>query len=185
MSSFKRIAISNRHLCLRPLPRQVLRLSGQVDALILREKDLSEDEYEILARRVQEACQAAGIQLICHTFAEAARKIGCGSLHLPLPLLLEKQGELGDFSLIGASVHSLEEARLAQQAGANYVTASNIYETGCKAGLPGKGTAFLKEICAETSMEVFALGGITDENEGEIRAAGAQGACRMSGYMQL
>lgn len=184
MSMFKRIAISNRSLCPRPLWEQAALLGGRIDALILREKDLKEWEYEALALKVKQVCQRQGIRLICHTFVQAARKIGCDAIHLPLALLLENQGLLDDFALIGASVHSLEEAKAAQGAGAHYVTAGNIFETDCKPGLPGKGTDFLRALCRETQLEVYALGGITDDNEAEIRRTGASGACRMSGYMK-
>lgn len=184
MSSFKHIAISNRRLCPRPLWDQVMLLGGRIEALILREKDLQEGEYEALALKLLRVCQDQNIRLICHTFIQAARNIGCDSIHLPLPLLMERQHQLTDFALIGASVHSLEEAKAAQKAGAHYVTAGNIYETDCKRGLPGKGTGLLKEIRQETFLDVYALGGITDANEGEIKMAGAQGACRMSGYMK-
>lgn len=183
MFSFKRIAISSRQLCPRSLPEQVKRLSGKVDILILREKDMGEGEYLSLARQVQVACCSAGIRLVCHTFTEAARAIGCDAIHLPLSLLLEKSGTLGGFAWVGASVHSLEEALAAEKAGAHYVTAGNIYETACKEGLPGKGPQLIREIRANTSLEVFALGGIDDRNEWEIKEAGADGACRMSGYM--
>ena len=83
MCSFKRIAVSNRGLCSRPLPEQVRRLAGRVDFFLLREKDLAEAEYEKLAAEVQAACRESGITLICHTFTAAAARIGCGAIHLP------------------------------------------------------------------------------------------------------
>ena len=83
MCSFKRIAVSTRGRCSRPLPEQVRRLAGRVDFFLLREKDLAEAEYEKLAAEVQAACRESGITLICHTFTAAAARIGCGAIHLP------------------------------------------------------------------------------------------------------
>lgn len=147
------------------------------------------ESYVTLARQVQAVCRSCGIQLVCHTFLEEAQKIGCGAIHLPLPDFLRHQKALGDFEAVGVSIHSLEEALQVQeifrrQKLQGYLTASNIFETACKKGLPGKGTAFLAEICREVSLPVYGLGGITAENEGRIRAAGAAGACRMSDYMR-
>lgn len=184
MSTFKRIAISNRHLCGVPLPEQLRRLRGTVDMLILREKDLSPNAYRQLALQAQTVCRETGIQLICHTFIQIAEEVGCHSIHLPFPQFWEQKNTLGSFSTVGVSVHSLEEALRAQQAGANYVIASNIFATSCKEGLPGRGLSFLREICRQTSIAVYALGGITDQNESFIRQAGAYGACRMSDYMR-
>lgn len=184
MSTFKRIAVSNRHLCRRPLPEQVRSLAGKVDCLILREKDLTEEAYEQLAEQVQAACRDAGIQMICHTFTGAAERIGCSRIHLTFRDFMEQRHELKEFETVGVSAHSLEEVLQVQSAGADYVTVSNIFETDCKAGLPGKGIPFLEQVCRSTSIEVYGLGGITAENEEKIRMAGAAGACRMSDYMK-
>lgn len=182
MCSFKRIAISNRHICRIPLPEQVRRLEGRIDILILREKDMPEQDYEELAARVKEVCGETGITLICHTFPGAAERIGCPRIHLPFPRFMKEQP--GGFEKIGVSVHSLKEALAAERAGADYLIAGNIFETACKEGLPGKGTDFLREICEAAAIPVYGLGGITEENEDRIRKAGAAGACRMSGYMK-
>lgn len=154
--------------------------------LILREKDMREEDYQALALQVQAACQRAKILFVCHTFISAARAIGCPRIHLPLSQFAEakEKGRLQGFSLTGASVHSVEEALLAQKLGADYVIAGNIFETSCKQGLPGKGTGFLRQLCRELDIPAYGLGGITGENEWQIRETGAAGACRMSGYMK-
>ena len=134
MCSFKRIAVSNRGLCPRPLPEQVRRLAGRVDFFLLREKELTEAEYEKLATEAQAACRESGITLICHTFTAAAARIGCGAIHLPFEAFMKQRAELEGFSLRGVSVHTLEEGRQVQKAGADYVTFSPIFETACKRG---------------------------------------------------
>ena len=189
MCTFKRIVISNRKLCSRSLPQQIKRLAGQAEMFILREKDLTEMQYKALADQVQQACKAAGMQLICHTFFKAAASIGCRGIHLTLSDFQQHQAQLRSFETIGVSIHSLREAVYVEevftaQGFQGYITASNIFETSCKAGLSGKGTGFLEEICRAVSLPVYGLGGITSENEDLIRKAGAAGACRMSDYMR-
>lgn len=184
MSSFKRIAISNRHLCSGSLQEQAAGLEGRVDILILREKDLEEAAYRKLAEQMIPVCKRSGIRLICHTFRNAAEAAGCRSIHLTFDDFIQWENRPGTFTCVGVSVHTLEEALQSEKKGAQYVIASNIFETDCKKGLPGKGTAFLREICEKTHIEVYGLGGITDKNEPLIRACGAEGACRMSDYMK-
>lgn len=184
MSSFKRIAITNRHLCGRSLPEQVNLIGASIDCLILREKDLDKTEYELLARDVQETCHNQGVDLICHTFTRAARKIGCKRIHLTYRDFIKQREALEDFDCIGVSAHCLEEIQFAEAAGADYVTISPIFETACKEGVRGKGLDYLKEVCEQTSISVYALGGIDEENEKAVRLAGAAGACRMSDYMR-
>ena len=84
--------------------------------IILREKDLPEEEYEALARQVLEICRASGVQCILHTFVSVALRLGADAIHLPLPVLRQMTAqEKKQFSVIGASCHSVEDALEAQQ----------------------------------------------------------------------
>ena len=182
------IAVTNRKLCNRPFTEQLERVCRHHPrALILREKDLSEHEYELLAEQVLEICGTHDVPCILHTYTEVARRLGCSRIHLPLPLFRTEASSLGDFSLVGTSVHSVEDAIEAEKLGASYLTAGHIYVTDCKKGLPPRGTGFLREVCLQVSVPVYAIGGIhPDENQmKEIIDCGAAGGCIMSGMMQL
>lgn len=182
------IAVTNRKLCNRPFTEQLERVCRHHPrALILREKDLSEHEYELLAEQVLEICRTHDVPCILHTYTEVARRLGCSRIHLPLPLFRTEASSLGDFSLVGTSVHSVEDAIEAEKLGASYLTAGHIYVTDCKKGLPPRGTGFLREVCLQVSVPVYAIGGIhLDENQmKEIIDSGAAGGCIMSGMMQL
>ena len=182
------IAVTNRKLCNRPFTEQLERVCRHHPrALILREKDLSEHEYERLAEQVLEICSTYDVPCILHTYTAVARRLGCSRIHLPLPLLKTEVSSLGDFSLVGTSVHSVEDAIEAEKLGASYLTAGHIYVTDCKKGLPPRGTGFLREVCLQVSVPVYAIGGIhLDENQmKEIIDSGAAGGCIMSGMMQL
>lgn len=160
-------------------------------AVILREKDLPEEEYTILAQKVMEICRTYGVPCILHTYPEAAKMLGCTSIHLPLPLLREyaagKGAVLKSFTAIGTSVHSVEEALEAERLGAAYITAGHIYATDCKKGVPPRGTMFLRSICQRVPLPVYAIGGIKLDRVqlSEIKSCGAEGACVMSGMMAL
>ena len=180
------IAVTNRKLCNRPFTEQLERVCRHHPrALILREKDLSEHEYELLAEQVLEICGTHDVPCILHTYTEVARRLGCSRIHLPLPLFRTEASSLGDFSLVGTSVHSVEDAIEAEKLGASYLTAGHIYVTDCKKGLPPRGTGFLREVCLQVSVPVYAIGGIhPDENQmKEIIDCGAAGGCIMSGMM--
>ncbi|KGP74776.1 hypothetical protein JT05_14405 [Desulfosporosinus sp. Tol-M] len=184
MYTFKRIAVTNRNLCARPFLEQLERIVGQVDMVVLREKDLPESEYEQLAKGVLGLCQRHGTSCVLHTYVEAARRLGCPAIHLPLPLFEQFAGNLSDFTVLGSSVHSVAEARKAQGLGATYLMAGNVFATDSKKGLPPRGLDFLKDVCEAVSVPVYALGGITGEKEALTYACGAKGACRMSDYMR-
>ena len=79
------------------------------------------------------------------------------------------------FSILGASCHSVTDALLAERLGCTYITAGHIFATECKKGLPGRGVAFLEEVCKSVSIPVYALGGITPENKKEVMKPGLKG----------
>ena len=180
------ICITNRKLCNNNFLDQIERIASvHPKAIVLREKDLSEKEYEQLARQVMQICQKHGTQCILHSFSNVAITLGAAAVHMPLPLLRKMTTqEKAHFQIIGASCHSLKEAQEAQDLGCTYITAGHIFLTDCKKGLPGRGITFLKEICAKVHIPVYAIGGISSQNIDSVRAAGAAGACIMSGLMQ-
>ena len=84
---------------------------------------------------------------------------------------------------LGASCHSVEDAKLAEKLGCTYIIAGHIYNTDCKKGLEGRGTDFLKSVVDVVQIPVYAIGGIKPGNYTEIKSAGASGACIMSSAM--
>ena len=81
-------------------------------AILLREKDLTEAEYEALASEVLAITGRYGKKCIVHSFVHVAERLSHPYLHLPLSLWwklpLEKQKEMKNFfQEIGTSVHSV------------------------------------------------------------------------------
>lgn len=70
------VAVTNRSLCERPLEQIERVCACHPKALILREKDLSEEEYFLLEKEVLGICRQYQVSCILHTYAEAARKLG-------------------------------------------------------------------------------------------------------------
>lgn len=179
------LVITNRKLCKEDFFGRIEALAAAgPGGIILREKDLPETEYLELARKTTEICERHGAPCILHSFPGVARELGVKRIHLPLPLLRElPERERAYFTVLGASCHSAEDAREAEALGCTYITAGHIFDTDCKKGLPGRGLAFLKQVCESVKFPVYAIGGIDPENYKEVMAAGAAGVCVMSGAM--
>ena len=182
---FDLLCLTDRTLCREPfLDRVAAIAAARPAALILREKDLPEDQYQALAAQVMALCQKAGVPCILHTFVGAARALGAQAIHLPLPVLRTlSAGERAAFPALGASCHSVEEAREAVALGATYLTAGHVFATTCKAGLPGRGVEFLAQVCAAVPCPVYAIGGVGPENLPALAQAGAKGGCVRSPLM--
>ena len=180
------ICVTNRHLVEGDFIRQLERIAGSgVRAIVLREKDLGEQEYEVLLKRAVEVCNGTAAAVYAHNFVGAAIRSGVRRIHLPLHVLRElDETTKGYFELIGASCHSAAEAYEAQQLGAGYVFAGHIFETDCKKGLPARGTKLLREVCDSVDIPVYAIGGIAPDKMRQVLQCGARGGCVMSGLMK-
>ncbi len=178
------VCVTNRSLC-ADFPAQLeLVAAAEPRAVILREKDLSPQEYRTLAAQAMQICAEHGVPCILHSFTDIAAELGADSIHLPLHMLCGLSAEMKrSFRVIGASCHSVADALEAQRQGASYITAGHVFATDCKKGLPPRGLDFLREVCAAVDIPVYAIGGISAENYADVLAAGAAGACVMSGLM--
>ena len=187
------IAVTDRKLCEGDFLQRIDRITDRTGlrALILRERDLTDEAYGALAAGVYRICRAHGVPMFVHSRPEVARELGCRYLHLPIPALRalasgggRRQGALAGFEEISVSCHSREDVAEAVSAGADRIILGTIFETDCKKGLRGKGTDFVREIAAGCPVPVYAIGGIKMSNLASVIAAGAAGGCMMSGFMR-
>lgn len=180
------LCVTNRHLCPDDFLMKLSAIAAARPAgIILREKDLTEREYESLARQVLRLCRENHVLCILHSFVGAAQELGAEAIHLPLPFLRDMSDEQkACFRIVGASCHSVEEALEAQSLGCTYITVGHIFETDCKDGLPGRGVNFLQCVCETVNIPVYAIGGINGNNIALVRSAGVCGVCVMSGLMR-
>ena len=182
----KVIAITNRNLCTEDFCRRLARLAVQgPKAIVLREKDLAAEEYAKLARQVMAIGRQYGVPVILHGQAAVAQALKADGLQLPLPRLRQlSPAARSKWQVLGTSCHSLAEAAEAQHLGFSYLVAGHIYDTDCKKGQPGRGLDFLQAVCRSAAIPVYAIGGITPARLPAVLAAGAAGACVMSGLMK-
>lgn len=188
------IAVTNRKLSQRPFLEQIKRVCQlRPEAIILREKDLSETEYAKLAEEVYNITTGYDVRLIIHTHINVARELGINTVHMSLHNMREYRKEFIDNVnktnniKTGCSIHSVEEAVEARNMGASYITAGHVYATDCKKGLAPRGLDFLKNVCDSVDIPVYAIGGINidDGRRKEVKKYGAAGSCIMSGMMKV
>ena len=169
-----------------------------VDWIQLREKDLSGKDCTVLVReslrRAAQAAPSAGRsprnpvpRILLNdrldvALAERAAGVHLGENTLPLEeakRLIEAvipASGAGNVFLAGVSCHSLEAARSAANAGADYLFFGPVFATPSKAAFgPPQGLDLLAKVCRAVGIPVLAIGGITLENAGMCFAAGAAG----------
>ncbi|MGL4868507.1 MAG: thiamine phosphate synthase [Cetobacterium sp.] len=88
---------------------------------------------------------------------------------------------LGDDKIIGISTHNLEEAKLAESNGADYIGVGPIFETSTKKDAGNALTLkLLEEINENISIGYTAIGGIKESNLEEVLCTGAHSVCLIS-----
>jgi thiamine-phosphate pyrophosphorylase len=81
--------------------------------------------------------------------------------------------------LIGRSVHSEDEARLAADEGADFVIAGSVYPTTTHPDRVPGGLALIRG-CVRAGLPVVAIGGVTPARAAELHDAGAWGIAAIS-----
>ena len=92
---------------------------------------------------------------------------------------------LGSEKLIGVPTHTEEEARKAEDDGADFVVLGPIYETPSKHmyGQP-LGLHTLETACRATRLPIFAIGGIKPKHVPTVLSTGAYGVAVISAILQ-
>ena len=188
---YKILAITNRHLCNNDFLTQIQNICTLNEkntvvksvSIVLREKDLSENDYKDLAAKVIKICEKNNTECILHTYYNVAKELNCKRIHLPLHVLKSKPDVCKEFNEVGVSIHSVSEAIEAVSLGATYITAGHVFATDCKKDIPPRGLSFLSSVCSSVNIPVFAIGGISPKNARKAINAGADGICIMSGLM--
>ena len=158
-------------------------LAGGVKAVQLREKDLSGKALFELAEKTRRLCERYQASLLINDRIDVALAVDAAGVQLTgvsLPVQVARS-LLGPQKLLGASTHSLEEARQAQNDGADFILFGPVYFTPSKAafGVP-QGLPALKKILENVSLPVYAIGGIKAEHIADLRSLGVRGVALIS-----
>lgn len=185
---FKVYLITDRKEALgRPLVEVVKRAAqAGIRGVQLREKDLSGRELYYLAQELRNVTAKSGARLVINDRADIAAAVGADGVHLTQESISPKHARrlLGPTSLIGQSTHFVEEARKAEEEGADFVTFGPIFATPSKLKYgPPLGTEALATVKEKVRIPIFAIGGIKTHNIKDVLKAGAYGIAIISAVM--
>jgi len=158
-------------------------LEGGIRAVQLREKDLTGKELFRLAERMRDLTASYGARLLVNDRVDVVLAVGADGVHLgvsSMPASVARR-VLGEGALVGCSTHNARELSEAATQGADFATFGPVYSTPSKAAYgPPVGLPALAEACRRTAIPVFALGGVSAKNAGEVLGAGAFGIALIS-----
>ncbi len=143
--------------------------AASADYIQIREKDLSAKALLDLTRR---AVALTNTPILVNSRADIAPAAGARGVHLPAGSIAARALR-GLVELIAVSCHTLDEVRMAEDEGADFVVFGPIFATPGK-GLP-VGLDTLARAAASVRIPVLALGGVTAANANLCVLSGAAG----------
>ena len=157
-------------------------LLGGVTCVQIREKGLDEDELIEEAAKLVQVCHRYDIPLIVNDNYEAALKSGADGVHVGLEdaPVKEIRRIAGRNFIIGATAKTVEQAKLAESQGADYLGVGAVFPSPTKTNAVRITPDKLREICGSVSIPVTAIGGISLENVHEIEGCGQAGIAVVS-----
>ncbi len=170
-------------------PAEVLRqaIAGGITLFQFREKgagSLTGEARLSLALRLRELCRAQQIPFIVDDDVDLALAVEADGVHVGQEDAdaSRVRSRIGSGRMLGVSVHSVQEARLAVQAGADYLGVGPIYPTRSKADAQAVlGIEGIRELrAAGIAVPMVGIGGITADLAASVLAAGADGIAVIS-----
>lgn len=176
----KLIAVTDDQQSISDLVKTLIAIEPYIDGVILREKSKSDKELLTLIHRLKEV-QFDTKKIIVHAkphlaVAEHIQNVQLPGRSEPLSIFKKQFTKLS----FGKSVHSLEEAQSAANAGANSVLYGHIFDTNSKFGLAPRGTDELRQITESMDIPVYAIGGIQPKHIEQLRQLNITGIAVMS-----
>jgi thiamine-phosphate pyrophosphorylase len=150
-------------------------IDGGADAVQLREKTISDDEFISLAGEINDITTTSRTFLIINDRVNVARELNADGVHLGQNdmSVSEARKILGNEKIIGVSTHNIIQARQAQKDGADYIAIGPVNPTETKDYEPSIGLEVIQEISREISIPFLAIGAITLDNLDDVLKAGA------------
>lgn len=158
-------------------------LKGGATMIQLREKNLPEKEFIEEAEKIKELCHRYHVPLIINDNVKAAVLSGADGVHVgkeDMPVSDIRKQVPEDF-IIGATAKTVEQAKKAEQDGADYLGVGAVFPSTTKQNAIRITKDQLKEICSSVSVPAVAIGGITRQNIEELAGGKMAGAAVVSG----
>ena len=157
-------------------------LEGGATFVQLREKNLDEAQFLAEAKEIQKLCKAYHVPFVINDNVKIAGEIDADGVHVGQSDMEagDVRKRLGPDKIIGVSARTVEQAKRAQEHGADYLGVGAVFPTGSKADAVEVDHEVLKEICEAVTIPVIAIGGINQNNVTELAGTGICGVAVIS-----
>lgn len=162
--------------------RRVMSALGPRGAVHLRSTRMSGRRFHDLATELARHQEECGCWLIVNDRVDVAAAVGAWGIQLASHSLTVTDARAVAIDIpVGASVHSVDEARQAQSSGAAWCVAGTVFETPTHPGRAPSRIPFIRDIARAVAIPVIAIGGIQPDDLGDLLRAGAYGIATIRG----
>ncbi len=157
-------------------------LDGGATFMQLREKTLDEETFYREAVELQALCKEYGVPFVVNDDVDIAVRMDADGVHVGQSDMEagNVRALIGPDKILGVSASTVEQAKLAEERGADYLGVGAVFPTGSKDDAEEVSFETLKEICEAVSIPVVAIGGITEGNTPELAGSGICGIAVIS-----
>jgi thiamine-phosphate pyrophosphorylase len=142
-------------------------IQAGIDIIQVREKDIPTDKLSNFVAKLTKETKNTNAKVLVNDRLDIALSYEADGIHLPSNSFpINKVRKLvGKKFIISVATHSIKEAQLAAEAGADYVLFSPIFDTPSKTIYgPALGLAALEQAVKSVKCPIIALGGINKSN---------------------
>lgn len=169
-------------------------LAGGAQILQVREKTMGDRRLVSQVKAVVALARPRGVPVLVDDRVDVALAAGADGVHVGDDDLsiADARRLLGPSAIVGATAHSAAEARLAERAGADYVSAGPVFSAATKwrhlpsdaaPRLDPRGVSIVRAIARAVRCPVYAIGGISVETLPRVIAAGARRVAVCAGVL--
>lgn len=157
-------------------------IKGGVTCVQLREKSMDDQAFLAEALIIKDLCQRYHIPLFINDNVDVAIACQADGIHVGQEDMASDlvRKRVGPDMLIGVSVHSVAEALIAVENGADCLGYGAMFATATKDDADVLTIEGLRQVCAAVDIPVVAIGGIDHENIGQLAGTGIAGVAIIS-----
>lgn len=157
-------------------------LKGGATMIQLREKHLDHEHFLKEAKEIKELCRKYQVPFLINDDVDLAVEVDADGVHVGQHDMEagEVRKKIGPNHILGVSAQTVEQALLAQQAGADYLGVGAVFPTGTKDDADAVSIQTLGEICRAVNIPVVAIGGIGQHNVMQLAGSGICGIAVVS-----
>lgn len=158
-------------------------LKGGATMIQLREKELDQEAFIEEARQIKALTDRYHVPLIINDNIDVCLAVDASGVHVGQSDMAasDVRRRIGQNKILGVTAKTIEQARAALDAGADYLGSGAIFGSQTKKDAKSMTEEVLRSIAASVEIPVVAIGGIDADNILKLKGLGLAGVAIVSG----